>query len=75
MLQKHIVILDTLMSNIRDIRSSKNVKSLAVFGEDREARAADLRERIVRLRNKDWKRERFAPERYRDLCAMALAEL
>lgn len=75
MVQDHIAAVEDLMTSVRDIQADRRIKRLASFGEDRETRAADLRERIVRLRAKGWRRERFAPERYQDFCAVALAEL
>ncbi|KAL8990616.1 MAG: hypothetical protein Q9177_000766 [Variospora cf. flavescens] len=76
MLQGHVHDLEELMiSSARDAQADWRVKRLASFGGDREARAVDLRERIVRLRAKGWKRERFAAERYQELCATALADL
>ncbi|KAL8963286.1 MAG: hypothetical protein Q9193_000426 [Seirophora villosa] len=75
LLQGHIDNLEELISKVRDVHADRRVKRLASFGADGEARTADLRERIVRLRAKGWERERFAAERYQELCAMALAEL
>ena len=43
--------------------------------EDEDLRKAQLRERIERLRERGWKRERFDPSQYEDLCERALAEL
>ena len=40
-----------------------------------EARKGESRARIERGRARGWVRERFDPERYRELCARALAEL
>ncbi|KAL9014601.1 MAG: hypothetical protein Q9173_000746 [Seirophora scorigena] len=75
LLQAHSDNLEDLISKVKDVHADRRVKRLASSGGDREARAADLRERIVRLRTKGWERERFAAERYQELCAMALAEL
>lgn len=75
LLQGHIENLEELILKVSDVHADRRVKRLASFRGDREARAADLRERIVRLRAKGWERERFAAERYQELCAMALAEL
>ncbi|KAL8898849.1 MAG: hypothetical protein Q9207_006494 [Kuettlingeria erythrocarpa] len=75
MLREHRAAVEDLISSIKDVHRSRRIKPLASIGEDREAHAADVRERIARLRAKGWRRERFAPERYQDLCAMALAEL
>ena len=43
--------------------------------DDEDLKAAHLQERIMRLRAKGWKRERFDPSRYEDLCEQAMAEL
>ncbi|KAL8651864.1 MAG: hypothetical protein Q9210_003016 [Variospora velana] len=75
MLQGHVDDLEELISSARDAQADWRMKRLASFGGDREARAVDLRERIVRLRAKGWKRERFAAEKYQEISAMALAEL
>lgn len=75
MLQDHRAVVENLISNVKDIQGNRCVTRLASFGEDQEARAADLRERIVRLRAKGWRRERFSPEKYQRICALALAEL
>ncbi|KAL8892039.1 MAG: hypothetical protein Q9215_001041 [Flavoplaca cf. flavocitrina] len=75
MLHRHIVSVEHAISNTRDAQSNRHGKRLASFGASPEARAADLRARIVRLKADGWKRKRFAPERYQELCAKALSEL
>ena len=40
-----------------------------------EVREVDLRERISRLKEGGWRRERFDGERYRCLCEKALGEV
>lgn len=40
-----------------------------------EVRSVELRERINRLKERGWKRERFNPERYQVLCGKALVEV
>jgi DNA polymerase IIIc chi subunit len=40
-----------------------------------EVRLVELRERINRLKERGWKRERFNPERYQVLCGKALVEV
>lgn len=75
MIQGHIASVENAISSVRDIQSSRQVKRLASFGANPEARAADLRARIARLKANGWMRKRFAPERYQELCAKALAEL
>ncbi|KAL8937118.1 MAG: hypothetical protein Q9216_004589 [Gyalolechia sp. 2 TL-2023] len=75
MLQGHIATVENLIAEAKDMRRNKSVRRVASFGEDKEARTADLQQRTVRLRAKGWRRERFNPEKYESLCAMALAEL
>lgn len=74
-LQGHIASVENAIANVRDIQSNRQVKRLASFGANPEARAADLRARTARLKANGWRRKRFAPERYQELCAKALAEL
>lgn len=73
------------LSDVRRIRRS-NLPNL-VFEGGREAsgamegvnreevRSVELRERINRLKERGWKRERFNPERYQVLCGKALVEV
>lgn len=72
----HISAVDVLIQKTRGVQSARYfTKRLASYGEDEESRAANLRFRIARLKAVGWKMERFAPERYQELCARALAEL
>ncbi|KAL9584065.1 MAG: hypothetical protein Q9212_002343 [Teloschistes hypoglaucus] len=75
MLRGHQDAAERLISDVRDSQANRHVKRLASFSADKEARAADLPQRIIKLRASGWKRERFRPERYQDLCEAALAEL
>lgn len=75
LLQGHVVSIEDLISSVKNAQANRNVKRLASFGADREAWEADLRDRIVRLRASGWRWERFRPEKYQDLCEVALAEL
>lgn len=50
-------------------------KRLASYGEDEAAKEADKQARMVTLKAAGWRRERFRPERYQDLCQRALEEL
>lgn len=75
MLRGHQDAVDRLISSVQDSQANRHVKKLPSFSADKEARAADLKQRTVRLRASGWKRERFRPERYQDLCETALAEL
>ncbi|KAI4250800.1 MAG: hypothetical protein LQ352_005244 [Teloschistes flavicans] len=75
MLRGHKDAVERLILGVQDSQTSRHVKRLASFSADKEARAADLQRRIVKLRAIGWERERFRPERYQDLCETALAEL
>lgn len=73
---EHISTVDLLIQKTQAVQSARYfTKRLASSGEDEELRAANLRFRIARLKASGWKMERFAPERYQELCARALAEL
>ena len=72
----HISSVETLIQKTKGVQSARYfTKRLASYGEDEESRAANLRFRIARLKASGWKMERFAPGRYQELCAKALAEL
>lgn len=75
MLQGHITTVEELISTVKNFQADRRVKRFASLRDDKETRAADLGARILRLRAKGWKRERFVPEKYQELCAKALAEL
>ena len=76
MIVNHLSIIETLTQKTKGVQSARYfTKRLASYGEDEETRAANLRFRIARLKANGWKMERFAPERYQELCARALAEL
>ncbi|KAI4163824.1 MAG: hypothetical protein LQ342_002597 [Letrouitia transgressa] len=73
MLAAHIAAISSLIESVSHIQATRDtVKRLASCGGDQEARAADLAVRIVRLKAQGWRRERFAPERYQELCERAL---
>ena len=72
----HISAVDVLIQKTQGVQNARYfTKRLASYGEDEETKAANLRFRIARLKANGWKMERFAPERYQELCARALAEL
>lgn len=76
MIANHISTVDILIQKTRGVQNARYfTKRLASYGDDEETKAANLRFRIARLKASGWKMERFAPERYRELCARALAEL
>lgn len=62
-------------SNLPTQFSELEEKSIGMEGVSREEMVkVELRERIRRLREGGWKRERFNGERYRVLCERALVE-
>ena len=72
----HFSTIEILIQKTKGVQSARYfTKRLASYEEDEETRAANLRFRIARLKANGWKMERFAPERYQELCARALAEL
>lgn len=76
MLTTHILTINHLTQTTQDIQAQRyTTKRLASYGEDEEAKAADRKARIVRLREGGWRRERFRPERYWAVCERALGEL
>jgi len=76
MLTTHIDTITHLTQTTQDIQAQRHTtKRLASYGEDEEAKAADRKARIVRLRKGGWRRERFRPERYWGVCERALGEL
>lgn len=76
MLAAHIEVVKSLISAAEETQGNRyTARRLISYGSDGEARAEDMRDRIVKLRERGWKREPFAPERYMNLCAKALSEL
>lgn len=76
MIANHISTVDILIQKTRGVQSARYfTKRLASYGDDEETKAANLRFRIARLKASGWKMERFAPDRYQELCKRALAEL
>ncbi|KAL9611541.1 MAG: hypothetical protein Q9167_003825 [Letrouitia subvulpina] len=76
MLAAHITAISSLIESVSHIQATRDTtKRLASCGEDQEARAADRAVRIARLKAQGWRRERFAPERYQELCERAVEEI
>ena len=76
MLAAHLEVVESLISAAEEIQGNRyTARRLINHGSEGEARAEDMRARIVKLRERGWKRARFAPERYMNLCAKALSEL
>ena len=76
MLQNHIHVINYFIQTTKEAQvASQAGRRLVSCGDSEEAKAADLKARIERLKVNEWKRKRFQPERYQKLCAKALAEL
>lgn len=76
MLTAHIIVVNSLIHTAEEVQDNRYAaKRLVSYGADSEAKAEDMRARIVKLRERGWQRERFAPERYMNLCEKALSEL
>ena len=76
MLSKHISTVETLIQITQEAQARKtDEKHRMSYDASEAARVADMKARIVRLKTMGWKRERFRPERYQELCECALEEL
>ncbi|MCJ1298490.1 hypothetical protein MMC08_001280 [Hypocenomyce scalaris] len=75
MLDYHIRVVDTLIRDTETAQANRYTCTRLPSYADEETKVADRRVRIERLKAKGWKRERFAPGRYQELCERALAEL
>ena len=76
MLLRHVEVVDMLIRSAMGVQADGNTaKGSASSGKDGQTRATERQARIEKLKANGWKRERFRPERYQDLCARALAEL
>lgn len=76
MLANHLEsIRDTILSTKEAQATRYSNMRVASYGDDEEAKAADLRDRIQRLKATGWSRDRFDSSRYERLCEAALADL
>ena len=76
MLHSHIQAINSLIQATKEAQAANQAgRRLVSYGYSEEAKAADLKARIERLKKNGWTRKRFRPERYQELCAKALAEL
>ena len=76
MLARHMESINSLIATTKEAQSARyNARRLTSHGDDEEARAMDLRDRILKLKSTGWKRKRFDAEKYERLCEVALAEL
>ena len=68
--------IDDLIKATTEAQGTRyTTRILSSYANDEQAKAADLRERIQRLRMRGWARSRFDSTRYEKLCEAALAEL
>lgn len=76
MLANHLESVRTTILSTKEAQATKygNMRMVS-YGDDEEAKAADLRDRIQRLKATGWSRDRFDSSRYERLCEAALAEL
>ena len=76
-LYQHLESIRTLISAAKEAQTARyTTRSISNYGDDEEeARAANLNDRIQRLKKQGWSRERFDSSRYERLCEVALAEL
>ena len=76
MLRRHVEVVDMLIISTMEIQAERHTAKGSISSSNNgQTRAADRQARIEKLKANGWKRERFRPERYQDLCARALAEI
>ena len=76
MLTRHIESVVELAKLTEEVQVNRyNGHRLATYGEDEHVKYLDRQDRIKKLKERGWNRQRFDPERYRSLCKKALAEL
>ena len=73
---KNLEMVEAQISATKDAQAARYVAGRVVSrAEEDDAKGADLRERISRLKAVGWRRERFDASKYEQLCELALAEL
>ena len=76
LLTRHLGSIDSLIGSTKESQATRHTtRRFASYGDDEEAKAADLRTRVQRLKANGWSRERFRPGHYEELCEQALADL
>lgn len=76
MLQKHIESSHDLIGKTEQAQTRRmSEEKPTISTDDEDAKQANLRARIAKLKQNGWRRERFDPQRYQDLAEIALAEL
>ena len=82
MLIAHIEVVEGLMQATEEAQATRPsmTRSRSAWfggadGDEEESKRREVRARVERGRGRGWRRERFAPERYQELCARALGEL
>ena len=76
MLLKHIEVIDALIRSTEEAQANHcaGKRSVNEYTDD-ETKTLDRKARIQALKASGWKRDRYRPERYQELCAKALSEL
>ncbi|KAI9747554.1 MAG: hypothetical protein M1835_002037 [Candelina submexicana] len=75
LLETHINTTTHLIRATTDAQRTRTVSSFSSSSGSSEEEDGSRKERIARLKERGWKRERFDARRYEDLCERALAEL
>jgi hypothetical protein len=74
MLERHIEAINMMIEDAVEAKTHRYVSTNVDSGDEEKNRIA-RQVRIAKLKARGWKRERFNPQRYQELCAKALAEL
>ena len=73
---KNLEMIEAQISATKDAQAARYIAGRVVSrAEEDDAKGADLRERILKLKATGWRRERFDASKYERLCELALAEL
>lgn len=73
---KNLDMIEAQISATKEVQAARYIAGRAVSrSEEDDAKGADLRERILRLKATGWRRERFNASKYEQLCELASAEL
>ena len=76
MLLRHVEVVDILIRSTMKVQADRHTAQASARSiNGSQSGATDRQARIEKLKANGWKRERFRPERYRELCGQALAEL
>lgn len=73
---KNLEMIEAQITATKEAQAARYIAGrVASRAEEDDAKGADLRERILRLKATGWRRERFDASKYEQLCELALAEL